>query len=1039
MGKTLRADIVIGGKADSSFYRLGSALETLGTQINLVSDKLIQYDKESVNAYTSYEDYILDAEVALRTQYESTSELGKAMEQLNKSALQWANDSRFTTEDVAGAISNAAHAGWDLQQILNGVPSAMDVSRAGGMELAEGLEYLVDISNAAGIGFEDLSELVDVWAYAANRSSTTIPEMGQAMQKMGATMQFVKGDMAGLTTMLAMLANNGAKGTEAGTLLRNSMIRLIAPTQKAAEAIDGLNMTAEDLDEIYGDSESLERANQMLEEAGFSAYNAKGELKSFLTIFEELNEATSGMSEEDRNSVLSAIFPTRTITGALALLEAAADDWDGLYDSIRSSSEGYAEYASETMESGLGGSLRHLESVYNALQTRSGEALSEDVSWVTDAISGLIEKVNSLDNTAFDALVSGLEAVAVAGPGLMAAGGAIKLFEAIRMTGPIGKVILLGTALAAVAAGLQSVAESSYEADFGTLGLDMDSLSGYVSGLGNQFDAAQKQISQYNDAVEQAIGNYETASSTLKDGLLTKMLTGDTLTQRDIRTLNGLGDQMRQALIDGIDGSYSSAESTARLFAQDSGLLSGVLDTLDYGYQQAITRAEQLSAELRSAMTGAFSDGALTSDEIDNIQSILNQQNELLAMQADAQNAVERQKMLRQAQTLGLDALEEISTLAETQRETELATLEDTYWQAYYQTEFGGRMKIQNGARNADGTLYTQADLDRELAALTEGYDNKRLATQTDFDRMLLDLYESTANGSDLRDVWDALGAMADEYLATGTRSESSLREYQSTFGIGERTEIRRYLDEMADAFGGTKAMQERADYYARTGDMDSANAFARLIAMVNYSTPVGYGPTRVAPGVQDGQNYYTRTIYDTGSSQEMTLDVAGDTTMLAAAIEEEDGQTLTAYVDGDTTMLGAAIAQFAGKTISLPVSGYLGKSGIGGFFAEGGRATEPSIFGEGGAEWAIPEEHTQRTAELLNAARAASGFTWPELLGRNGGLNAGAKGSWTLVYSPTIVAGDAAGVEQKLKDDKDRLEKWLKDKQLRDELEVYS
>lgn len=233
-----------------------------------VSEKLITFGKESVNAFTSYEDAMLNAQVALRTQYTTASELGKVMDKLDESAMKWASDRRFTTEDVAGAISNAAHEGWDLEKILEGVPDAMKISLAGSMNLADGLEYLVDISNAAGINFDELGQLVDYWAYAANSSSTTIPEMGQAMQKMGATMQFVKGDMAGLTTMLAVLADNGAKGTEAGTLLRNSFIRLIAPTKKAAEMMDDLNISAEDMSEIYGDESNLAEAADMLEKQG---------------------------------------------------------------------------------------------------------------------------------------------------------------------------------------------------------------------------------------------------------------------------------------------------------------------------------------------------------------------------------------------------------------------------------------------------------------------------------------------------------------------------------------------------------------------------------------------------------------------------------------------------------------------------------------------------------------------------------------------------------------------------------------------------
>ena len=106
------------------------------------------------------------------------------------------------------------------------------------------------------------------------------------------------------------------------------------------------------------------------------------------------------------------------------------------------------------------------------------------------------------------------------------------------------------------------------------------------------------------------------------------------------------------------------------------------------------------------------------------------------------------------------------------------------------------------------------------------------------------------------------------------------------------------------------------------------------------------------------------------------------------------------------------------------------GGGGLGGSnlqkYAEGGRATQASIFGEAGAEWAIPEEHSQRTAELLDQARAASGFTWLDLLSRTGGLNSG--GSYTggtLIYSPTIYANDATDVEQKLREDKERMEAW--------------
>lgn len=90
--------------------------------------------------------------------------------------------------------------------------------------------------------------------------------------------------------------------------------------------------------------------------------------------------------------------------------------------------------------------------------------------------------------------------------------------------------------------------------------------------------------------------------------------------------------------------------------------------------------------------------------------------------------------------------------------------------------------------------------------------------------------------------------------------------------------------------------------------------------------------------------------------------------------------------------------------------------------------------------EWAIPEEHSERTAALLNAARAASGFTWPDLLARFGGLNASPNNSpSTFIYSPVIHANNASGVAEALKEDKQRLEKWWKEQKMRDAMEVYT
>lgn len=99
--------------------------------------------------------------------------------------------------------------------------------------------------------------------------------------------------------------------------------------------------------------------------------------------------------------------------------------------------------------------------------------------------------------------------------------------------------------------------------------------------------------------------------------------------------------------------------------------------------------------------------------------------------------------------------------------------------------------------------------------------------------------------------------------------------------------------------------------------------------------------------------------------------------------------------------------------------------------YAEGGRADVPSIFGEAGPEWAIPEEHSDRTARLLDAAREGAGFTWPELIAARGGLNANPDHQPAqIVYAPVINAMDARGVAEVLEADKRRFEEWWEEHQ---------
>ena len=232
--QTLETLIKINAKTGNGFSEVGSTLQNLGNLVSQISTPLLEFGKESTEVYRNYELSMRDAEIALSTTYgRGSNELKQVMSQLDGAATEWAETTKFHTNDVAEAIANAAHAGWDMDKILTGIPAAMDLAYAGGMDLSTAVDYIVKSTNGAGVAFDDLGHFMDIWSYAANSSASTVQEFGDAMLSMGSSMRFAANPEE-LMTLMAVTADAGVTGSQAGTMIRAAMMRLVSPTSKAA-------------------------------------------------------------------------------------------------------------------------------------------------------------------------------------------------------------------------------------------------------------------------------------------------------------------------------------------------------------------------------------------------------------------------------------------------------------------------------------------------------------------------------------------------------------------------------------------------------------------------------------------------------------------------------------------------------------------------------------------------------------------------------------------------------------------------------------
>jgi len=273
--------------------------------------------------------------------------------------------------------------------------------------------------------------------------------------------------------------------------------------------------------------------------------------------------------------------------------------------------------------------------------------------------------------------------------------------------------------------------------------------------------------------------------------------------------------------------------------------------------------------------------------------------------------------------------------------------------------------------------------------------------------------------------------------------------------------ELEHIMDGLRSVYDFEKVLADESTVFAESGSAyrDYIAAYSLLYGNASQNASDYLIQAQVEPVVPEGAiqeaagdaTIPAEVVPETGGETEavaIPAEVTGQTEAAADALADAQG-VMDAGLTADASVTGlyaSAVAERASAQAYLSANPGKWKvntvrtgSLLGGLFAEGGRATVPSIFGEAGPEWAIPEEHTDRVASLFNAAREAAGFTWPELIERNGGLNAGGTMPTQIVYAPTIVANDASGVEQKLIEDKERLNQWWEEKKMRDDVEVFA
>lgn len=186
--------------------------------------------------------------------------MSEEYETLSAAAEEMGAATKFSATQAGDALNYLALAGYDANKAVSALPTVLNTAAAGGLDLAYASDLITDSMSALGLGMDELESFSDKLAKTSQKSNTNIAQLGEAILTVGGTAKTLSGGVTELNTMLGLIADNGIKGAEGGTALRNIILSLSAPTDTAAEAMKRLNVSAfdsqgqlRDLSEVFAD------------------------------------------------------------------------------------------------------------------------------------------------------------------------------------------------------------------------------------------------------------------------------------------------------------------------------------------------------------------------------------------------------------------------------------------------------------------------------------------------------------------------------------------------------------------------------------------------------------------------------------------------------------------------------------------------------------------------------------------------------------------------------------------------------------------
>ena len=372
----------------------------------------------------------------------------ESMKDLTAKAKEMGAITQFSATEAGQAMQYMAMAGWENQQMIDGIGGVMNLAGASGESLARVSDIVTDALSAFGLKAGDAGHFADVLAAATSKSNTSVGLMGETFKYVAPIAGAVKYSIEDTSLAIGLMANAGIKGSEAGTALRSTITRLVKPPKAAA---------------------------QVLHTLGIQASRSDGSIKPLRQTLLELRGKFRNLTDAQKTQYAASIAGQEAMSGFLAIMNESDENFNKLANSV-DKAKGKAEEMNKIKNDNLEGDLAYLRSSYEALQHTimeggQGTGGGGPASGLRGFVTALKEDVDLLQKS----LEDGLD---ISDVGKLSLNVVSQLYEKFKALDGVGSLLAGG----ALAAGLYKIVSLSKKAAGSLAGL----VGKGAGGIGNQ-------------------------------------------------------------------------------------------------------------------------------------------------------------------------------------------------------------------------------------------------------------------------------------------------------------------------------------------------------------------------------------------------------------------------------------------------------------------------------------------------------------------------------------------------------------------------